>query len=217
MRLLSSGSYNIAWFKLADFVVRGEKERALSVYKLLMHSVQDSAFSYKLEGDILLAFDDDEALERYHCAANIYKKNKQLQEAISIYEHVTLFKEDVKILEALLDVYTLIDNEDGIIDTFARFAIAAVKQKDFGLLVNRLQLYLMTKNSIVIAELYGKTVFSLLLYDKHNPQIETYLFQTLNFYIKFDKSNLLDKFLSKLKVSNQKYYEVAENFLLMNN
>lgn len=102
MRLLRSDSYNVAWFKLADFVSRGEKERALSVHKLLMHSVQDEAVPYQLEGDILLAFDDDAALDRYHVAANIYKKASKMKQAASVYEHVTFFKQDEKILEAFL-------------------------------------------------------------------------------------------------------------------
>jgi len=110
VKLLSSGSYSIAWFKLADIVSRGEKERALSVYKLLMHSIQDEAFAYQLEGDILLSFDDDTALDRYHAAANIYKKNGNHQKAIAIYEHAILFKSDITILQALLDLYLAHEN-----------------------------------------------------------------------------------------------------------
>ena len=110
MKLLSSGSYSIAWFKLADIVSRGEKERALSVYKLLMHSIQDEAFAYQLEGDILLAFDDDGAFDRYHIAAGIYQKNGNYQKAISIYEHAILFKSDIKILKSLLNLYLAHEN-----------------------------------------------------------------------------------------------------------
>ena len=132
MKLLSSGSHNIAWFKLADFVARGEKERALSVFKLLVHSIADTAFALQLEGDIVLAFYDDAALDRYHCAANVYKKHGDYQKAIAVYEHVALFKNDLKILEALLDVYDLLQNKIGIINSFARFAILAVQMKNFG-------------------------------------------------------------------------------------
>lgn len=81
-------NYSVAWFKLAEFVARGEKERALAMYKLLMHAVEDRPFSLQLEGDLLLAFDDVRALESYEQAADIYKKEERFIEAVAIYEHI---------------------------------------------------------------------------------------------------------------------------------
>ncbi|MBP6870217.1 hypothetical protein KBC04_05015 [Candidatus Babeliales bacterium] len=214
MKLLSSGSHNIAWFKLADFISRGEKERALSVYKLLMHSITDQAFAYQLEGDIFLAFDDDAALDSYHQAANIYKKNGDYRKAIAVYEHVALFKNDLKILEALLDVYDILQDQVGIINSFARFAILAVQMKNFGLLINRLHVYLMTRNSILKAELYGYTFLALLFHDSQNPQIEMYLFQALDLYAKIEDSYALTRFMAKLRVSDDYFYNIAEKVLL---
>jgi len=215
MKLLSSGSHNIAWFKLAEFVARKEKERALSVYKLLVHSITDQAFAYQLEGDILLAFDDDAALDRYHLAANLYKKHGDYQKAIAVYEHVSLFKNDLKILEALLDVYDVLQDQLGIINSFARFAILAVQLKNFGLLINRLHVYLMTRNNILKAELYGYTFLALLFHDVENPQIEMYLFQALDLYLKIEEeTDLLTKFMAKLKVSHDRFYQLAQDVLL---
>jgi len=214
MKLLSSGSHNIAWFKLADFVSRGEKERALSVFKLLVYSITDQAFAYQLEGDILLAFDDDTALDRYHSAANMYKRSGNYQKAIAVYEHIALFKNDLKILEALLDVYDLLQDQVGIINSFARFAILAVQMKNFGLLINRLHVYLMTRNNELKAELYGYTFFALLFHDVQNSQIEMYLFQALDLYVKCDNSLLLTRFMSKLKVSHDDFYQQAQDLLL---
>ena len=214
MKLLSSGSHNIAWFKLADFVARGEKERALSVFKLLDHSIADKAFALQLEGDILLAFHDDAALDRYHCAANVYKKHGDYQKAIAVYEHVALFKNDLKILEALLDVYDLLQNKIGIINSFARFSILAVQMKNFGLLINRLHVYLMTRDTVLKAELYGYTFFALLFHDVHNPQIEMYLFQALDLYVKSEDPHALTRFMAKLKVADDAFYQQAENLLL---
>ena len=213
MKLLSSGSHNIAWFKLADIVSRGEKERALSVYKLLMHSIADQAFAYQLEGDILLAFDDLTAVDRYNSAANLYRKNEDYPKAIAVYEHVCLFKQDIKILEALLDVYDILGDQAGIINSFARFAILAVQQRNFGLLINRLHVYLMTHDTILQAELYGYTFFALLLHDLQNPQIKIYLFQALDLYMKIDDPHLLTRFMAKLQASNDHFYSIAEDFL----
>ena len=58
MKHLPSDKYNVAWFKLAECVARGEKEKALGVYRLLVHSLDEPAFIRQLEGDLLLAFKD---------------------------------------------------------------------------------------------------------------------------------------------------------------
>src|SRR3989339_170090 len=141
MKLLSSGSYNIAWFKLADFVARGEKERALNVYKLLMHSIADEAFAYQLEGDILLSFHDDKAIDRYNFAAKLYKKNGDYQKAIAMYEHILSLKDNITTMEALLQIYEFLSDHIKIIHTYSRFALLAVQSNAFDLLVHRLNIY----------------------------------------------------------------------------
>ncbi len=179
-----------------------------------MHSIPDQAFAYQLEGDILLAFDDDAAIDRYHLAANLYRKNGDYQKAIAVYEHAALCRSDLKILEALLDVYDVLQDQIGIIHSFARFAILAVKMKNFGLLINRLHVYLMTKDNLLKAELYGYTFFALLFHDEENPQIQIYLLQALDLYLKVEDSHVLTRFMAKLKVSDDDFYKIAENALL---
>jgi hypothetical protein len=92
MRQLPADKYNIAWFKLADFVIRGERERALGVYRLLKHSMQDDAFVLQLEGDILLSFNDTLASEKYRLAAQLYKQSNRLVQALSTYEQLLAIK-----------------------------------------------------------------------------------------------------------------------------
>lgn len=83
--------YNIAWFKLAECVSRGDKERALGVYRLLSHSLHNEAFRAQLEGDIWLSFGDlDNAIALYREAAHKYRLNGQLFEAASIFEHLQI-------------------------------------------------------------------------------------------------------------------------------
>lgn len=209
MKLLSSGSYNIAWFKLADFVARGEKERALSVYKLLMHSIADEAFAYQLEGDILLSFDDSVAFDRYFMAAKIYQQDHNYHKAVAVYEHILLFTQDLHALQALLDLYDLLKDQIKFIHTYTRFANLAVAMKNFSLLINRLHLYLLTLSQVVQAELYGYTFFAFLQHDCMNPHIEVYLIQALDLYMKSESSDRLTKFMAKLKVKNELFYEKA--------
>ena len=213
MKLLSSGSHNIAWFKLAEFVTRGEKERALSVYKLLMHSVADQAFAHQLEGDILLAFDDAAAVDRYHNAANIYKKQKNYQKAIAVYEHVASSKQDLNNLQALIDLYEHLQDYTNMMYSFSRFADVAVKTNNVGLLVNRLHAYAATSNISVQAELYGSTCFALIAHDRSNFSIKMYLQQAVELYLKVNNPRSLDKFMAKLKVLDEDFYDLAQKFL----
>lgn len=88
MAQLQSGKYTIAWFKLAEFVGRKEKERALGIYRLLAHSLHDPALVFQLEGDLLFSFEDDKAIDSYAKAAQIYTKNNKIIQAIAIYENI---------------------------------------------------------------------------------------------------------------------------------
>lgn len=199
MRILSSESYSVAWFKLADFVARGEKERALNVHKLLMHSVDEQAFSYQLEGDILLSFDDEMALSKYHVAANLYKKQEKYKRAIDVYRHVLLKKEDLSIVEALLDVYNLLNDIENVISTFKLFSRICLEEKKSGLLFNRLHSFNLHPNKLLYARLHGVLVENMLLCDSENQQLKLYIQQAVDLYKKSGDKNALDIFLPKIE------------------
>ena len=88
MKQVGAEKYNIAWFKLADCIARGEKERALGVYRLLSHSLDDKALACQLHGDILLSFNDDQAQEKYLQAAQLYQEDNRIVQAAAVYEHL---------------------------------------------------------------------------------------------------------------------------------
>lgn len=77
---------NVAWFKLAEFIRRGEKERALSLYRLLIHSISDEPFLKKLEADIWFLFSPKKSEVYYHEAAHAYLKADKKMEALFIFE-----------------------------------------------------------------------------------------------------------------------------------
>lgn len=81
---------NVAWFKLAEFIRRGEKERALSLYRLLTHSLADKSFLKKLEADIWFVFDVQQAQILYENAANLYKQEGNIIQALMIFEQLAL-------------------------------------------------------------------------------------------------------------------------------
>jgi len=221
MRTFASESYTIAWFKIADFVARGEKERALNVYRLLMHSVSEPALSYQLEGDILLAFDDDAAIDRYHVAANLYKKSGKLAQAISVYEHVALFKEDEKILEALLDSYLTIQNMTGFLESFTRLSKICLQQEKKDFVIQLLHRYTILVDDVTHALLYARFVRSLLLYDKFFSDVSSHVQHTLDLFCDaLGSSRLhekdLQKFLSDLKSLDDDQFAKAQAYLNQN-
>lgn len=97
---------SVAWFKLAELISRGEKEKALNLYRLLSHSFEEKAYALQVEGDILWSFEDQEAVDRYKHAAFLYKKEKNLVAAAGVYEHLlTLDPGNVDNMFHLLKLY----------------------------------------------------------------------------------------------------------------
>lgn len=83
--------YTVAWFKLSHYIARKEKERSLALYRLLAHSMENSAYALQLEGDILWAFNDPQAFDRYYQAAQQYATKKQYLHAAMLYEQILAY------------------------------------------------------------------------------------------------------------------------------
>ncbi|MGE0010228.1 MAG: hypothetical protein AB7F19_06865 [Candidatus Babeliales bacterium] len=110
MKQQPSDNYSVAWFKLAEFVSRGEKVRAMGLYRLLAHSLDDQALILQLEGDLLRSFDDANAIERYEHAALAYKASGRYMEAVSIYEHLMVLNPQQPLYrQAAVKLYALLD------------------------------------------------------------------------------------------------------------
>ncbi len=113
MRYIPTDKYTVAWFKLAECVAKGEKEKAFGVYRLLMHSLEDKAYAHQLEGDLLGAFHDERALEKYEHAAQLYVTDQRWKEAIALYEElVSASGCEQRFVKKLLELYTQQTNHD---------------------------------------------------------------------------------------------------------
>lgn len=110
MTQLPSDKFNVAWFKLAELVVRKEKERAMYIYRLLVHSLQDEAIAAQLEGDLLLSFNDEKAVDCYMRAATLYERSDRWIEAIAIYEQVMMLRALPEYANKLASLYYKIGN-----------------------------------------------------------------------------------------------------------
>lgn len=126
--------YTIGWYKLSEFVWRKEKQKALSIYKLLALSLQNRGLAYQLEADILMLFQDIKALELYVKSADAYLENKQIIQAISIYEHLnTLAPSELTYYLNKIELYLLLDNKNKVISNMKKLYDLAknVKQTDW--------------------------------------------------------------------------------------
>ncbi|MBY0353386.1 hypothetical protein K2W90_03415 [Candidatus Babeliales bacterium] len=109
---------SVAWFKLAYLITRKEREKALSVYRLLSHSFEDRAYALQLEGDILWALDDQLASEKYKQAAFLYRKEKRWVNAIAVCEHMLALDQANQDLRGIvLDLYVIADWDEKLQQT----------------------------------------------------------------------------------------------------
>lgn len=107
MKQTQYDKHTIAWFKIADCVSRGEKERALGVYRLLSHSFNDNAIARQLEADIYLSFNEvEQAILLYQQAMEFYHATDRFLEAASVGEHlVTLVSSDIALHRQMIQFY----------------------------------------------------------------------------------------------------------------
>jgi len=171
MKPTQKEKYQIAWFKLSEFIHRHEKERALGIYKLLMHTIDDPAFAKQLEGDLLLFFEKPEALDKYVEAAELYKKQNKLPQATAIYEHlVMLAPENSQFISHLSHVYEQLNHPTRLFFSLERLIepiVSAHNEKALQKLFEHVMPLLPLEDQ---ATLYKKTVTTLITIDRHNAE-----------------------------------------------
>jgi hypothetical protein len=112
MKQTHGDKHTIAWFKIAECVSRGEKERALGVYRLLSHSFNDVAITKQLEADIHLSFGEEAlAVSLYAQAMQAYGKSQRFLEAVAVSEHlIFLCSTDISFRAEAIKWYNLLGN-----------------------------------------------------------------------------------------------------------
>jgi hypothetical protein len=123
MKQVQTDKYTIAWFKIADCLSRGEKERALGVYRLLSHSFNDDALAMQLEADIYLSCNEHtRAIELYRSAIELYVKAERFLEAAAVSEHLVMFfPTDKNLYDALFSYYIKLHNDAKVCAYFKLF------------------------------------------------------------------------------------------------
>jgi tetratricopeptide (TPR) repeat protein len=210
MRQLPSDKYNVAWFKLAEFVSRGERERALCLYKLLVHSFDDYALAAQLEGDILLAFNDTKgACQRYRDAAMLFKDAKRLIESAAVYEHILLLEVNSDDLISCIALYDQLDITSRMYVHCQQLCNLYIDLQDFDSLKKFLGEWSLKLTDYDKAQLHATIATSLIRNNGDYEMVIEYLKTTIQLLLADNSHSLLQSFLSTLEVLNEDYYWYA--------
>lgn len=216
MRNVPPDKYNVAWFKLAECVSRGEKERALGVYRLLAHSLHDSGFARQLQGDIFVAFNDAPgALEHYQAAADLYQKDGRFTQAAAVYEHLlTLVPTQLSYVEKLVQLYGCAHNRTKMVSHATHLYTVLIDQQQYEeaiKVVDGLHVLLSTvevcavRQQLVALLLTKESVASALIIDQ-GKKIITHMLYT-------DDAHVLQRFLATLSAFNTEIYQELCTFV----
>lgn len=163
MKHVDSDTYSVAWFKLADCIARGEKERALGVFRLLSHSFDDSALACQLYGDILRSFNDAKAVEQYQQAAQLYRERKRWIEAAAVYEHIIqLEPRNYDVQRQLIELYQHLHIRSKVTQYVSTLVDALLQKNDWKQAVGIVMQYDTAGDLSFTAQLHERMLFHLL-------------------------------------------------------
>ncbi len=210
---MPSEKYNIAWFKLAEFVARGEKERALALYRLLVHAFDDKALAFQLEGDLLLSFNDSIASERYSIAAQIYYKEGRLIEAAAVYEHlVTLEPENAEYLLLMIQCYKALSYTSRFIKHCVALCALYAKQKKIENIITFMQTYENAWEQEEQMKIYQELIYLLGAGFANHAFLQDMLQKVVN-YLASQETKELHLFLTTLENTNNNLFVQAKQLL----
>lgn len=209
MRQVRSEKSNVAWFALAECISRGEKERALGVYRLLSHSFEDRALTLQLEADILWSFRDEGALKKYQEAAALLMREQRYLEAVAILEHVLTCAPHLSAaLESLAHAYGMLGQSDKIVRHATLFFQTASVKKEFSSMRDLLHALDSEVDSETHARLYY--LYSLALLKQHeSPEdvVRAALHKTVDALVKYSSGHALQQFLAQVQEISPHYYQ----------
>lgn len=205
MKLMQSHKKSIAWFKLHHFIQRGEKEKAISICKLLIPSINDSAFAYKLEGDLFYAFHDRGiALEKYFLAAKLYTEKKRNDYALELCKHIEAESLNFNMSRDLASLYSDLEQLEEAERLLARCFEEAFVSNSFEK-INDLLLTARDISPDLFKKFSQESIFRLIFNGADNKVVEKII---RNFIEKIvDDSLEIQRFASKLKSIDERYYD----------
>jgi len=211
MKYIQSEKHNLAWFRLAECVSRGEKERAMGVYRLLSHSLGDDALAAQLKADLYLCFNDDQAVKKYLEAANLYKNSKKTIEAIAVYEHLLVLQPDnQRYLFELVNLYRELGMAFKVVDHINEL----IKNKKIDTAIELTSKISPSIKCDDLADLRINLIIGLISLDKvPEEKIMDQIKFAVEELISVKDESLMQKFLSELKTLRSDYYKKACGYI----
>jgi hypothetical protein len=210
MKHIPQDKYNVAWFTLAECIARKEKVRALGVYRLLAHSIEDGAFRYQLEGDILLAFQDDAAVQKYKEAARLYKQSGRILETIAVYEHLRLIEPDeLDNLKILVQLYSSLSATNKVKPLLKQLFQSLMQQGKFDTAAETLKQLDQQVAAGQTSEEHQQIVFAYIREDRPVYKVLEFLRLAVNDLLQSSDGHELQKFMATLEALDTRYYQEA--------
>ena len=215
MKAVSLEKQSVAWFKLAECIGRGEKERALSLLRLLTYSLDSNKpFIKQLEADILAFFEDSQAVTHYIQAAHMYYQEGNAMEASVVYEKLIALEQKIEFLEKIISLYTEIKDQRKAIYYKHKLYF---KLLDRGLVTKAIELLGSFDKELTMSDKidsYKKLIFASITHKYGQQEIVTeYLRKVLDDLLRFGSDAELKIFLSDLKALNAMWHKDAADYL----
>lgn len=206
--------YTIAFFRLAEYVSRGEKERALGVYRLLSHSFDDLAFARQLEGDILWSFNDEGAQDKYFQAAQLYQKDMRLRQAVGVYEHLlTMHPKSALYMVSLIDVYCQLGTQAKAKAYMAQLLDLAVSHANIPLVSQALLAHESLFAPLESVHQHEKFVYIVIKSKYQDLElIQEHINRIVDGFVALQHSNDLMQFFNMLHALDARAYLLAHNY-----
>jgi hypothetical protein len=195
-----TATYSIAWFKLAECVLRGEKERALALFRLLTHTLDDVALALQLEGDILTAFHDSKAVEKYEQAALWYKKSNKLQQAMALWQMLhQCAPYKIEYMQELIAVYVQLNLKDNINEIMYKLVTLLHERDSIKLLNQYIQQLADTVGWKATDILLRSAVHSLKMHNELASSVVEYIEETIGLLLSYAQRDSVKAFIMQLE------------------
>ncbi len=200
--------YSVAWFSLSECIARGEREKALGVFRLLSHSLTDKALAHQLKGDIYSLFHDHkQATQEYVSAAQLYQQQDKLQSACAVYEHIVYKNpESLEYSFSLLLLYYKQNIMSRTRSELARIASKLIKKESFSLVCTLIK---DTRDKPYSNALYCDIIFTLHEQCASNDYITMCMYVMLDEFISSDDQLRLQHFVTQLEAIDKNLYKKA--------
>lgn len=216
MKETHNDKYSIAWFNLAQAIARREKERVFGMYRLLSHSLDNTALALQLEGDIFRVFAmNDEAEQKYKKSAELYKKQGDVLQAVALYYYLFTFAKDAAFyFDVLINLHLSTKKYVSCRQLFEKIATMPHLATHIELMNKTMQQVKGSKDEQIKGTLLSALFYAFARHAQPiNEQYKTFLTQVIDVLANSSNRSQLQEFLLRLQYDHAAWYAVAIKYL----